>query len=316
MVREEDGMNFGRYEDSEHTERFFGNQPQIMTAAADILAQDDNADVDLCDIYTEVTGKPWNSRNQNPRGFCVGFGNAKMATLSIAMMVKAGEISWPGADVAIEPIYGGSRWEVGTLKYRSNIARGGDGSVGSWAAEWLLEWGVLLMQKYPQLDLSNYSESRCDEYGRRGVPDSIEPTAKQYPLKAMTRVDTGEQAWRMIGQLFPLVHCSNQGFTMERDKNGCIYPRGSWAHCWGWSGRFTQKGKKKLRGDNSWDGREDGSGYMGPPIVVEGDNGPIKLNGNQALVDLEVVDRMCQAKETYAMAGPKGFTLRRPLFLI
>lgn len=310
-------MNFGRYEDPEHTERFFGNQPQIMTAAADILAQDDNADVDLCSIYTEVTGKPWNSRNQNPRGFCVGFGNAKMATLSIAMMVKAGEISWPGADVAIEPIYGGSRWEVGTLKYRSNIARGGDGSVGSWAAEWLLEWGVLLMQRYDQLDLTDYSMSRCDEYGRRGVPDNIEPTAKQYPLKAMTRVDTGEQAWRMVGQLFPLVHCSNQGFTMTRDSAGISRPSGSWAHCAGWSGRFTLRGGTRvLRYDNSWDGSEDGRGYLGGNVTVQGANGEIKLNGNQFLVPLEIVDRMCQAKETYAMAGPKGFTKRRELFLI
>lgn len=310
-------MNFGRYADPKHTEAFFGNQPQIMTAAADILAQDDNADVDLCDIYTEVTGRPWNSRNQNPRGFCVGFGNAKMATLSIAMMVKAGEISWPGADVAIEPIYGGSRWEVGTLKHGSNIARGGDGSVGSWAAEWLLEWGVLLMQKYEQLDLSNYSESRCDEYGRRGVPDNIEPTAKQYPLKAMTRVDSGDQAWSMIGQLYPLVHCSNQGFTMTRDSNGISRPSGSWAHCAGWSGRFTLKGNKYLRYDNSWDGNDSGSGYLGGEITVAGDNGEIRLNGNQFLVGLEIVDRMCKSgRETYAMTGPKGFTLRRPLFLI
>ena len=310
-------MNFGRYEDSVHTEMFFGSQPQIMQAAGPIMAADDDKDVDLCQLYTQITGQPWNSRNQNPRGFCVGFGNAKMATLSIAMMALAGEISWPGADVAIEPIYGGSRWEVGTLRYRSNIARGGDGSVGSWAAEWLLEWGVLLMQKYEGIDFSSYSLDRCDEYGRRGVPDNIEPTAKLHPLQAMTRVDTGEQAWKMIGQLYPLVHCSNQGFTMSRDSDGMSRPSGSWAHCAGWSGRFTHKGRKKIRYDNSWEGNAAGGGYLGQPMTVEGDNGPIHLNGNQFLVELDVVEKMCRAgKETYACAGPRGFVKRRELFLI
>lgn len=310
-------MNFGRIADPSHTEPFFAAQPQIMTAAADIFAADDDKDVDLCAIYEQVTGRKWNSRNQNPRGFCVGFGNAKMATLSLAMMAHAGEITWPGADVAIEPVYGGSRYEIGGLKHGSNIARGGDGGVGSWAAEWLLEYGILLMQKYDGIDLSQYSLTRCDEYGRRGVPDTIEDDAKLHPIKAMSRLDTGDQIWKMIGQLYPIVHCSNQGFTMDRDKLGCIYPRGSWAHCWGYSGRFTQKGKKKVRGDNSWDGDESGNGYMGPPIVVEGDNGPIHLNGNQALIDLEVAERMAQSgRETYSMAGAKGFTLRRPLFLI
>lgn len=309
---------FGRIEDRASTEAFFATQPNIMQAAADIFAADDDADVDLCDIYEAITGRKWNSRNQNPRGFCVGFGNAKMATLSIAMMVKAGEISWPGADVAIEPVYGGSRWEVGTLKHGSNIARGGDGSVGSWAAEWLLEWGVLLMKPYDGIDLTEYSLSRCDEYGRRGVPDTIEDDAKLHPLKSMVRVDTGEQAWSLIGQLFPLVHCSNQGFAMNRDSSGRSRPSGSWAHCAGWSGRFTlANGIRVLRYDNSWDGKENGEGYLGSPVVIQGQNGPIKLNGNQFLVELDVVGRMCSSgRETYAMAGPKGFTNRRPLFLI
>lgn len=312
---------FGRWEDQESVDRFFGSQPHptISGAAPDLLSMaDDNADVDLCAIYQKVTGKIWNSRNQNPRGFCVGFGNAKCATLSIAMMAAAGEITWPGADVAIEPVYGGSRYEIGARKHGSNINRGGDGGVGAWAAEWLLEYGVLLMLQHGNIDLSTYSLSRCDQYGRSGVPDELEPIAKEHPLTQAALCETGEEVWRLIGQLHPVVHCSNQGFSMSRNPDGTCRASGSWAHCAGWSGRFTLKGGRQvIRYDNSWEGDDQGNGYLGSPIVVEGQNGPINLNGCQFLVDMATVDRMCKSGgETYSFTGPKGFTRRRELFLI
>lgn len=311
---------FGRWAAPAHTEAFFARQPDptVRQASPDLFTQDDHADVDLCQLYEQATGRKWNSLNQNPRGFCVGFGNAKMATLSLAMMAYAREITWPGADVAIEPIYGGSRFEVGRLKYGSNLHRGDDGSVGSWAAEWLLEWGVLLKQPYGNVDLSQYSLERCDRFGRSGVDDSIEPDARLHPLRKMALCERGEDAWALIGQLHPVVHCSNQGFAMSRHRDGTCSASGSWAHCAGWSGRFTlPSGLRVLRYDNSWEGQPNGAGYLGQPLTVDGKNGPIALNGNQFLVPLDVVDRMCRSgRETYAMTGPQGFTKRRPLFLI
>lgn len=311
---------FGRWAAPAHTEAFFARQPDptVRQASPDLFSQDDHADVDLCQLYEQATGRKWNSLNQNPRGFCVGFGNAKMATLSLAMMAYAREITWPGADVAIEPIYGGSRYEVGRLKYGSNLHRGDDGSVGSWAAEWLLEWGVLLKQPYGNVDLSQYSLERCDRFGRSGVDDSIEPDARLHPLRKMALCERGEDAWALIGQLHPVVHCSNQGFAMSRHRDGTCSASGSWAHCAGWSGRFTlPSGLRVLRYDNSWEGQPNGAGYLGQPLTVDGKNGPIALNGNQFLVPLDVVDRMCRSgRETYAMTGPQGFTKRRPLFLI
>lgn len=316
---------FGRWEDPESVEKVFATQadPFFAEAAPEIMTEvDDNADVDLCEIYEQVSGKPWDSLNQNPRGFCVGFGNAKIATLAIAMMVAAKEISWPGADVAVEPIYGGSRYEVGYQTFRSNMPFGGDGSVGAWAVKWLLEWGLLLKQPYQTggqtYDFTNYSLSRCDQYGRNGVPDPLEPVAKEKPLSKATLLTSGDQCWKAIGGLNPLVHCSNQGFARQRNSDGTCRAIGNWAHCAGWSGRFVLKnGVWVLRYENSWDGTSAGSGYLGQPIVIEGKNGPIKLNGNQFLVPLEVVDNMCKrGKETYAFAGARGFINRRKLFVV
>ncbi len=311
---------FGRWSDPAHTEAFFAGQlhPTVRQAAPQLFEQDDDADVDLCLLYEKVAGQRWNSLNQNPRGFCVGFGNAKMATLALAMMAHAREIDWPGADVAIEPIYGGSRFEIGRLKHGSTLHQGDDGSVGSWATEWLLDYGILLKKRYDRVDLSRYSLERCALYGQTGVDDSIEDDARLHPIQQMSLCQRGEDVWRLIGQLHPVLHCSNQGFAMQRQRDGTCSAVGSWAHCAGWSGRFTLKnGTQVVRYDNSWEGDADGSGYLGNPITVEGRNGPIALNGNQFLVPVEIVDRMCRSgRETYAMTGPLGFTQRRPLFLI
>lgn len=309
---------FGRWEEPEQTEAFFASMPQVRQAGQAILAADDDADVDLCDIYKEVTGLEFDDTDQNPNGTCVGHGNKKAATLEVACMVKAGEASWPGADVAIEPIYGGMRYEIGAKKHGSNLNRGGDGGVGSWACEWLLEYGLLWMQKYGSIDLSNYDKQRVLQYGRNGVPDELEPIAKDFSLKQAVLMEDEQQCWSFIGQLRPLVHCSNQGFSMRRNSDGTCDANDLWAHCAIWDGRFTlPNGTKVLRYGNSWNGGRHRNGYLGSPITVPGKNGTIKLSGCQFLVPLSVVGRMCRSgKETYAFIGVEGLKPRRELFLI
>lgn len=308
---------FGRWEDREHTEAFFAAQkfPTVTQATASWLGVDDNKDIDFCAIYEAISGKSWDSLNQNPRGFCVGFGNAKIATLTLAVQASLNKITFPG-DVAVEPIYGGMRYEIGAKKHGSNLNRGGDGGVGSWACEWLQEYGILLKKVYGTTDLTEYSIARCDQMGKSGVPDDIEDDAKLHPFDTSTLCETGEDAWKLTGQLYPLVHCSNQGFDMSRQSNGICRAVGSWAHCAGWSGRFTLKGGTRvLRYDNSWEGKRDGTGYLGNPVIIQGEYGPIKLNGNQFLVPLEVVDRICRSgRETFAFSGDGKFTMQRPLF--
>jgi len=315
-----DIRSFGRWEHRPSVEAFFGKQPNISTAAFDILNMaDDDADVDLCKIYEQVTGQPWNSDNQNPRGFCVGFGNAKCARLAMAMAAKNFEMTWPG-DCAVEPVYGGMRYEIGYQRHHSDIPFGGDGGVGAWAAEWLTAggYGVLLKKAYGNIDFTNYSMDRCDKYGRSGVPDELEPEAKLHPFKESNLMADASQAWKLMGQLVPLVSCSNQGFSMRRNNDGTCTANDTWPHCNLWSGRFTLKnGEQCLRYDNHWNGKPDGSGYLGQPTTVEGKNGTIYLNGNQFLVPLDIVDRIVKrGGETYGFSGPQGYQVRRPLLLV
>lgn len=309
---------FGRIEDRAHTEAFFAAQPQIRQAAADIFAADDDADVDLCDVYKEVTGQEFDDTDQNPNGTCVGHGNTKAGNLSVASMAKAGEITHPGDDFSLEVTYGLMRYEIGYKKHGSNLYRGGDGGVGSWAVEGLLDFGFLPMKQYGSIDLTRYDKNRILQYGRNGVPDELEPIAKEKPLKQATLLDDEQQAWMMLGQRYPLCHCSNQGFSMRRNSDGTCDANDEWAHCAIFDGRFTlPNGTKTLRYGNSWNGGRHRNGYLGSPITVPGKNGPIKLSGCQFLVTLNIVRRIITSgRETYAFAGVNGFTLRRPLFLI
>lgn len=301
---------FGRWEDPEHTEEFFGNQP-IPISKGISWGQDDNADVNIIDDYERVNGRKWDSLNQNPDGFCVGFNTAKCATLSLSVANVQG-------DVAIEPLYGGMRYEIGFQRHGSNLNRSGDGGVGTWAAELVTQKWFYLKQRYQNVDFSTYSRERCKEYGKTGVPDSIELPDGQQVITNSVLVPDGAESWKMLGQKYPLVCCSNQGFEMKRDSKGICKPVGNplnprdssnWPHCNPFPARYTLKGNVPvLLYDNSW------GFYLGESMRVLLESGAeLILTGAQFLVPLEVIDRMArQGREMFAFYGQKGLVANRP----
>lgn len=309
--------SFGRIEDSEHTEKLIAAQVTPYASQAMQFTGDDDATIFLPGIYTKVTGQPWDSMNQNPRGICVSMGWSKSLTLALAVQAYLGKITFPGR-VAPGPIYGGARYEIGYEKYGNRP--GGDGAVGSWAGEWVQQrGGVLLMQKYGDVDVSRFEPNDvADNWGQRGVPDRIEPDAKLHPARQLTLCQNFNDLWSMMGQLYASNVCSNQGFSMSRDSKGYCRPGGSWAHCMHWVGRIVIGGKKWMILDNSWDGEPDGSGYLGGTMTLTGDDGiSVLLTGNMFLVETGTVDRMCAARETFAITpNIEGFTKQRELFLI
>lgn len=188
--------------------------------------QDDDRDVFLWNFEEKVTGKVQPSWNQRSVGSCVAFGNGRAANDLLLVQSYTNKSSWPGANIATEPIYGGSRVEVG-----GGVLGNSDGSLGSWAAKWLIDWGVLLCKVYMnKYDLTTYNEQRCREYGYRGVPDDLEPEARLYPVKGTAMVTSGPQAWQALGNCYPIAVCSNQGFDAPL-RDGFCDARGSWAHC-------------------------------------------------------------------------------------
>jgi hypothetical protein len=272
-------------------------------------AGDDESSVLLWLWELKVFNSLQASWNQKQVGSCVSFGNGRAVDDLIGGMAAMAVIDWPGFHVATEPIYGGSRVEVG------GGAISGDGSVGAWAAKWLLQWGVLLRKKYGSIDLSEYSESRCREYGRRGCPDELEPEAKLYPVKGVVQIKTAAEAWKAIGSGYSIAVCSNRGFTTTL-KEGFCDPSGSWGHCMEVRARvIAKRGGRVVKAfaiQNSWAGYLGGDRYYIDGLTGE----KVELPEGCFLATFEVVDGMLAQDDSFAMSDQQGFPKKEPFRMI
>ena len=169
--------------------------------------------------------------NNQTIGDCVSQGEAGACQVLICTdIVLRGEAEeWRGL-VATEPIYAGSRVEIGGGRIS------GDGSVGAWAARWVVEYGVLVRRKYEvdgiEFDLTEYDGDRARAWGRRGVgcPNGLELIAKEHPVKTTSLCTGYDQARDSIANGYPVTVASNRGFNDVRDSEGFLRPSGTWSH--------------------------------------------------------------------------------------
>lgn len=204
------------------------------------------------------------------------------------------------AEAATEPIYAGSRVEVGNGKIR------GDGSHGVWGARWVREWGVLLRQPYldGKYTFTEYSGSlarrwahkcrSCTDWGG-GVPDELEAIAKEHPVRTTTLITTWEQARDAVANGYPVVVCSDQGFEDERDNQGFARARGTWYHCMLLAGIDTVSSRKGGLICNSW-----GPDWIGGPTRFDQPAGSF-------WADAEVIHKMLQQQDSFALSQYKGY---------
>lgn len=240
------------------------------------------------------------AKNQGSVGSCVSFGtnNAIARTLvcQIVMMRANEELK----DIAEEVTYAGSRVEIGGGKIR------GDGSVGAWAAQFVKNYGVVSREKHGKYDLSNYDQARCRQWGQSGVPDDLEPIAREHPVKEITLVKSLDELKKAISQGYGVAVCSNQGFSMTRDSRGVAKVQGSWAHCMCIDGYHTDTdGRVYFHIENSW----------GP----DAHRGPVGW-GNPSTAgfwaEAAVVQRMLNAGDTWAFSGVRGFPARESVWFV
>lgn len=235
--------------------------------------------------------------DQGQYGTCVSFGFAGAAMLAYAVeiAVKGEAERWEG-DFATEPIYGGSRVQVGGGRL------GGDGSIGAWAAKWLTSWGVAVRKRYDAADLTNYSGSLSRTWGRRpGVPESIQAECRLHPVADCSLVTTYEQARDAIANGYPVAVCSNQGFTTRRDAQGFCRPSGSWPHCMYFCACDDESGRPGLLCMNSW-----GAGWVSGPKRHDQPDGSF-------WVDASVCTRMLSGRDSFAIQGVTGWPGNNPV---
>jgi hypothetical protein len=235
-------------------------------------------------------GFPW--VNQESVGCCVGCGFKHCVDVLLAVQIAQGRAAeWK--PVSVEVIYGGSRVEVGGGRIS------GDGSVGAWAAQWVKTYGVVPMEKFDAADLSTFSPARAREFGRRGVPDALEPAAREHPVKGVALVTTWADVKRAVQQGYPVAVCSDQGFRMERDADGFCRKQGTWYHCMAVIG---VRGGARPGGFvlNSWGDRAH--------------TGPVWPAGAPAAgfwADSQTIDRMVRQGDSFALSDAVGFPARK-----
>ena len=256
--------------------------------------QGDTEDVYLWDASRKVTGDLLPPKNQGSVGSCVGFGTASAVEhLLCVQIATTGQGSFK--PISPEAIYGGSRFEIGRLKYGSTLHTNGDGSVGSWAAQWANQYGLLTQDAVG----GPYDETRCRAYGRNGVPDALEPTARASPVRAVTQVYTWEETLAALRNGHPMTICSNTGFTAQRDRDGFCTASGQWAHCMAVIG--SQDGNRPgVFILNSW-----GTGYHRGPSGA-GNPSPAGF-----WCDKATFLRMIRQGECWAFGDAVGFPARK-----
>jgi len=272
-------------------------------------------DVFLWDAVKSVLGHHLPPRNQNPVGSCVGFGWAKAIDYLTCVQIANG-ITPRGTfkPIAPEPIYWGSRVECngGTCPIpRTRLDPHGDGSSGHDAARWVTEWGGLPRGQYEGIDLTRYDWRQCRKYQWTGCPDVLEPIAKQYPVKTVTRVRTWGQLKAAIQNGYPVAVCSIQGFAedrwrggLTRDSEGFAKASGKWGHCMCFCA-IRGGNRPGAYADNSWG-----------PDFHRGPRGAGDGPTTGFWVDARVVDEMLSEGDSYALSGFKGFPSQKIDWLI
>ena len=201
--------------------------------------------------------------------------------------------------VCSEAMYGFMRIEA-LGKTRDNS---GDGAYGAAAAKAVMQCGTLHRKKYDigkGYDFTTYSGIRAKSFGSTGVPDDLEPLAREHPVKTTTMVTDFETAAKFIMNGYPIQnsHFSNPTLQGSRDKDGYARPKG-FAHAMNYIGVRWGDKPALLKTNTGW--ADTTSGPMYP------DNLPSSLLGCCWWEEADRVDYVLSGQDSFAYSNYQGF---------
>jgi len=210
------------------------------------------------------------------------------------------------AKASTEAAYAGSRYEIGYKVHGNRRLLVGDGSVGVYCAEFLRDYGVLYRKTYGDVDLSEYSASLARDWGANGVPDDLEPIAKQHPVRSFALVRSYNDCRDAIANGYPIIFCSSVGFNPNcrqhnpsgRDSFGFLRKCGTWYHAMCGIG-VDDTSRPGILIMNSWG-----------PNWVSGGTRHDQPEGS-FWVDAATIDSMCEQGDSFAISGLIGFPAQR-----
>lgn len=269
--------------------------PTLAQAGPD-LATDETTDVFLYEALLKCS-PGWKRGSQGTVGSCVGWAAALCVDVLAAcdIVYRKESESWGGRTIEAS-LYGLSRVEA--RGQRSN--NGGDGSTGFHAAKSVRDYGCLHYGvDYNGTKFDGHSSQRERDWGRNGLPDALEPFAKERRCSETTLVTSFMDVARAVSNGYGCVICSMQGFSMSRDDDGFCRPGGTWPHALFAGGvRWGKRPGALIL--NSW-GASNTVGKHYPHNIPE----PVSVCSFWA--DADVIDRMCRGEDTYTYAGYSGF---------
>jgi hypothetical protein len=114
------------------------------------------------------------------------------------------------------------------LLVRGKFRPGEDGSVGSWQAEAVMQYGAIASD---EPNVPAYSGRVAKQFG--GSSQALKPfvdMGKLHLVKSTTKVTSFQHLTELITNGYPVTVASNQGFNMEADSSGFHSPHGNWGH--------------------------------------------------------------------------------------
>lgn len=245
----------------------------------------------LFDVVKKVLGK-FTENYPQEIGDCVSFGakNAVEYLQCCEILMKGDREKFH--NVFPPYFYGISRVQIGGGRIGCNS----DGSVGSWAAQGVVKYGVL---RSDFDGVPKYSGSIARKWGCNGAPDMFIQEAKSFPVQSAAIVTNWDDFVKAITNGFPVTIASNVGFEMKV-RNGEFYHRASgvWNHqmmgC-GVSNTSEFTGAIILNNWGDVHGRlkDEVTGEELPPGVLR--------------VKKDVVEKMLRQGDSFAFSNFKGF---------
>lgn len=199
--------------------KVFGDTP----AAQDTKTIPEN--VSLWDLWKRATKADPFLWNQGSYGTCVSMAGAAAVMYLSAAEVANGERE-EVRNVSTEVVYGFSRVEVAG----SRIPCRSDGSNGIWAVQGLSKYGICERKNYGNFDLSRYSGETSRTFGCTGVPQNIEDECAKHKIGTYTQVKNVSDLDLALINGYPVIVCSNRGFSRNLDERGVASPYGVWNH--------------------------------------------------------------------------------------
>ena len=239
-------------------------------------------------------------------GTCVGQSHAGIFTMVLGIGSLLSGLRFPGR-VAVAPIYGGSRVEIG-----KNPGRW-EGSVGSWAAQWATKFGCVTflemgLNDHPADRKEWLATMRADETlamnwaaSNSGVPAEYEKLAKLKPITHAPLIQTVDEVKAALTNLTPVNVCSKWHPSQDCDDKGiCKGFSRSGSHSTAIIGQYFDGTRWWFDFLNSW------WYYYKGGFCRTGNKLDAQFKGSVCRISEKQLAALLTDREFYAMVGVQG----------